>query len=223
MQGRKLASIIDHTLLRATATEADIEKLCWEARVHGFGTVCIQPCFVKLAAALLEGTAVKVATVIGFPLGATTSEIKAEEAQQAVENGAQELDLVLNIGALKEKRFEYVLADLKGVIERAGEARVKVIMETCYLTDDEIIKACQLAVAAGAEFVKTSTGFGPAGAKLEQVQLMRQTVGPGIGVKAAGGISCYEDAIAMIKAGANRIGASAGIKIIKGKVKTGCS
>jgi deoxyribose-phosphate aldolase len=163
MQGRKLASIIDHTLLRATATEADIEKLCWEARVHGFGTVCIQPCFVKLAAALLEGTAVKVATVIGFPLGATTSEIKAEEAQQAVENGAQELDLVLNIGALKEKRFEYVLADLKGVIERAGEARVKVIMETCYLTDDEIIKACQLAVAAGAEFVKTSTGFGPAG------------------------------------------------------------
>ncbi|HHV08559.1 MAG TPA: deoxyribose-phosphate aldolase [Firmicutes bacterium] len=210
----KLAQMIDHTLLKATATGADIKELCQEAKEYGFGAVCVQPCYVKLAADELQGTPVKVATVIGFPLGATTSQTKAAEAKEAVKNGAAELDMVLNIGALKEGRFDYVSQDIKAVIEVANGTLVKVILETCYLTDEEIIKACQLAVSAGANFVKTSTGFGTAGAKAAQVRLMRQTVGPDIGVKASGGIRSYADAVAMVDAGASRIGASAGIDIV---------
>ena len=206
--------MIDHTLLKATATGADIKKLCQEAKEYGFGAVCVQPCYVKLAADELQGTPVKVATVIGFPLGATTSQTKALEAQEAVKNGADELDMVLNVGALKEGRFDYVGQDIEAVIQAANGTPVKVILETCYLTDEEIIKACQLAVSAGANFVKTSTGFGTAGAKADQVRLMRQTVGPDIGVKASGGIRSYADAVAMVDAGASRIGASAGIDIV---------
>lgn len=214
MERSKLAQMIDHTLLKATATGADIKELCHEAKEYGFGAVCVQPCYVKLAADELQGTPVKVATVIGFPLGATTSQTKAAEAKEAVKNGAAELDMVLNIGALKEGRFDYVSQDIKAVIEVANGTLVKVILETCYLTDEEIIKACQLAVSAGANFVKTSTGFGTAGAKAAQVRLMRQTVGPDIGVKASGGIRSYADAVAMVDAGASRIGASAGIDIV---------
>ncbi len=214
MERSKLAQMIDHTLLKATATGADIKELCQEAKEYGFGAVCVQPCYVKLAADELQGTPVKVATVIGFPLGATTSQTKAAEAKEAVKNGAAELDMVLNIGALKEGRFDYVSQDIKAVIEVANGTLVKVILETCYLTDEEIIKACQLAVSAGANFVKTSTGFGTAGAKAAQVRLMRQTVGPDIGVKASGGIRSYADAVAMVDAGASRIGASAGIDIV---------
>lgn len=214
MERSKLAQMIDHTLLKATATGADIKELCQEAKEYGFGAVCVQPCYVKLAADELQGTPVKVATVIGFPLGATTSQTKAAEAKEAVKNGAAELDMVLNIGALKEGRFDYVGQDIKAVIEVANGTLVKVILETCYLTDEEIIKACQLAVSAGANFVKTSTGFGTAGAKAAQVRLMRQTVGPDIGVKASGGIRSYADAVAMVDAGASRIGASAGIDIV---------
>lgn len=216
MRRSELAKIIDHTLLKATVTGADIKKLCQEAIDFGFGAVCVQPCYVKLAADELKGTAVKVATVIGFPLGTNESETKAAEAQLAARNGAAELDMVLNVGALKEGRFDYVSKDIEAVVKAAAGALVKVILETCYLTEDEIIQACQLAVAARANFVKTSTGFGTAGAKVDQVRLMRQTVGPKMGVKASGGIRTYADAIAMIEAGANRIGASAGIQIISG-------
>lgn len=219
MKRSELAKIIDHTLLKATATSTDIKKLCQEAKDYGFGAVCVQPCYVKVACSELQETPVKVATVIGFPLGATTSETKAAETVQAVRNGAAEVDMVLNVGALKEGRFDYVSTDIAAVMKAAAGALVKVILETCYLTEAEIIKACQLAVAAGADFVKTSTGFGTAGAKAEYVRLMRQTVGPDIGVKASGGIHSYEDAVTMVEAGANRIGASASIQIISGAIK----
>lgn len=214
MKRSELAKMIDHTLLKAMASSGDIRNLCQEAAEHGFGAVCVQPCYVKLACDELKGTPVKVATVIGFPLGATTGLAKAAEAREAVANGAAELDMVLNVGALKEGRFDYVGADIKAVVKAAAGALVKVILETCYLTDEEIVRACQLAVSVGAGFVKTSTGFGSAGAKADQVRLMRQTVGADIGVKASGGIRSYADAMAMIEAGANRIGASAGIRII---------
>jgi deoxyribose-phosphate aldolase len=216
VQCSELAPTIDHTLLKPTATGADIKKLCQEAKDYGFGAVCVQPCYVKLACSELQGTPVKVATVIGFPLGANTSETKAAEAQEAVRNGAEELDMVLNIGALKEGRFDDVSRDIEAVVKAAAGALVKVILETCYLTAEEIVRACQLAVAAGADFVKTSTGFGTAGAKADQVRLMRETVGPKIGVKASGEIRTYADAIAMIEAGASRIGASASIQIVSG-------
>ena len=216
MNRSDLAQMIDHTLLKATATSTDIKKLCQEAKNYGFGAVCVQPCYVKLACSELQGTAVKVATVIGFPLGVSTSETKGAEAGQAIKNGAAEVDMVLNVGALKEGRFDYVGKDIGVVVKASAGALVKVILETCYLTEAEISQACQLAVAAGADFVKTSTGFGTTGAKAHQVRLMRQTVGPDIGVKASGGIHSYGDAMAMIEAGANRIGASAGIQIISG-------
>ncbi|BCV24648.1 deoxyribose-phosphate aldolase [Gelria sp. Kuro-4] len=215
MQLKELARMIDHTLLKPTATPAAIRALCQEAKEHGFGAVCVQPCYVKLAEEELKETAVKVATVIGFPLGVTTSLVKAAEAGEAVANGADELDMVLNIGAVKAGGWDRVENDIRAVVQAAGTALVKVILETCYLTDEEIVRACQAAVAAGAGFVKTSTGFGPAGAKPEHVRLMRQTVGPNIGVKAAGGIRTFRDAQAMIEAGATRLGASSGVQIIK--------
>lgn len=209
-----LASQIDHTNLKPTATTGEIGALCAEALEYHFASVCVNPCHTTTAKKALQGSDVKVAVAIGFPLGATTTPAKAFEAREATLNGADELDMVINIGALKEGHDSFVEGDIRAVVEAAGQAVVKVIVETCYLTDDEIVRACRLAVRAGAGFVKTSTGFGPAGAKVEHVRLMRAAVGPEIGVKAAGGIRTYQDAIDMIEAGANRIGTSAGISII---------
>jgi len=210
-----LALLIDHTNLKPAATTGEIELLCAEALEYHFASVCVNPCQAATAKKALQGSDVKVAVVIGFPLGATTTLTKDFEAREAILNGADELDMVINVGALKEGRDSFVEEDIRAVVEAAGQALVKVIIEACWLTDDQIVRACRLAVRAGAGFVKTSTGFGPAGAKVEQVRLMRAAVGAEIGVKAAGGIRTYQDAIAMIEAGANRLGTSAGISIIQ--------
>ena len=212
-----VAHFIDHTLLKAEATHDQIAQLCYEARKFGFAAVCVNPTNVKLCSQLLQGSPVHVCAVVGFPLGATPPEVKAFEAQQAVENGASEIDMVLNIGALKSKDYTLVERDI-GTVARtchAGGAILKVIIEAALLTDEEKVIACQLAKAAGADYVKTSTGFGPGGATAHDVALMRRAVGPEIGVKAAGGIRTYEDAQAMVAAGATRIGASAGVKIVQ--------
>lgn len=213
----KIAKYIDHTLLKADATAAEVEKLCQEAREYDFKTVCLNPVWVEYAKELLEGTDVGITTVIGFPLGANTPEIKVAEAKQAVENGAADVDMVINIGALKNEDYDTVLNDIKAVVDEvAGKAIVKVIIETSLLTKAEKVRASELAKEAGADFVKTSTGFSTGGATVEDVQLMRATVGPNMGVKASGGVRSYEDAIAMIEAGATRIGASSGIAIVEG-------
>lgn len=213
-----LARMIDHTLLKADATEADIRKLCAEAREHLFASVCVNPANVALCAELLAGSEVKVCTVVGFPLGATTPEVKAFETQQAIEDGATEIDTVLNIGALKSGQAERVQQDIRAVVEACPEGVVtKVILETCLLTDDEKITACLLAQAVGADFVKTSTGFSIGGATVHDVALMRRTVGPDMGVKASGGIRDRATALAMIEAGATRLGASASIAIASGE------
>jgi len=212
---KNVASIIDHTLLKADATEKDILKCCEEGKKYGFASVCIQPCYVKLAAEVLKGSKVRVATVIGFPLGANLTSVKAFETARAVEDGADELDMVLNIGALKQGDADYVEKDIRAVVEAASGALVKVILETCYLTDEEKVLACKLCKNAGAHFVKTSTGFASAGAVVEDVALMRRTVGTEMGVKAAGGIRTLESLKAMVEAGANRIGTSSGIKILE--------
>ncbi|HHV97760.1 MAG TPA: deoxyribose-phosphate aldolase [Clostridiaceae bacterium] len=217
---KNITAIIDHTLLKAEATEKDILKCCEDAKKYGFASVCIHPCYVKLAAEALKGSPVKVATVIGFPLGANHFSVKAFEAAKAVEDGVNELDMVINIGALKQRRAEYVENDIRVVVEAAKSAIVKVILETCYLTKEEKILACELCKKAGAHFVKTSTGFASAGATVEDVALMRKIVGQDMGVKAAGGIRTLESLIAMVKAGANRIGTSSGIKIIE-EIKEG--
>ena len=212
-----LARLIDHTLLRPDATRTQIEKLCQEAFEYRFASVCINPTWVQLAASLLRGTPVRVCTVIGFPLGAATTDIKAEEAADAIYRGARELDMVLNVGALKSGEDLLVLSDMQAVVRKARDiALVKVILETALLTDDEKIRACRLAQQAGADLVKTSTGFGPGGATEADVALMRRTVGPDLGVKAAGGIRDRETALAMIRAGATRIGASASVAIVTG-------
>ncbi len=214
---RDIASYIDHTLLKPEATAAEIEKLCKEAREYHFAAVCVNPPFVKQCADLLRGSDVQVATVVGFPLGAHTSATKVFETEQACVDGATEIDMVINIGALKAKRDEVVRDDIRGVVQaahRAG-ALVKVIIEAALLTDEEKIRASRLSQEAGADFVKTSTGFGPGGATAHDVALMRETVGPNIGVKAAGGVKDYAQAQEMIKAGATRIGASAGVKIVQ--------
>ena len=213
-----IAKYIDHTNLKAYASEEDIIKLCDEARRYNFYAVCVNPYRVKLAKEQLQGTNIKVATVIGFPLGATPTEVKVFEAKKALEDGADEVDMVLNIGALKDKAYKYVRNDIAEVVRIAHEkgAIVKVIIETCYLSEEEKEIACKLAVEAGADFVKTSTGFGTGGATIEDVKLMRKVVGDKLGVKAAGGIRTYEEALAMINAGANRIGTSSGVKIIEG-------
>ncbi|MCX7902957.1 MAG: deoxyribose-phosphate aldolase [Caloramator sp.] len=214
-----VASIIDHTILKAETTPEDIKRVCNEAKENSFASVCVNPCYVKLVADELKGSNVKVCTVIGFPLGATTKEVKAFETKKAIEDGANEVDMVINIGMLKAGNYDYVKDDIKAVVDAAkGKALVKVIIETCLLTDDEKIMACKLAKEAGADFVKTSTGFSKWGAKAEDVKLMRDTVGPEMGVKASGGVHSFEDAIKMIEAGANRIGASSSLKII-GKSK----
>lgn len=216
----RIAQMIDHTLLKPEATEQEILKLCEEAKAHGFASVCVNPYFVKTAAQALQGSPVKVCTVIGFPLGATDARVKAYETKLAIEDGAQEVDMVINIGALKSGDAEAVERDIQAVVEAAKErALVKVILETCLLTDEEIVRACELAKKAGADFVKTSTGFSSGGATVEAVRLMRQAVGESLGVKASGGIRDYETAKAMIDAGATRIGASAGIKIVEGEKK----
>ncbi|XJZ27995.1 deoxyribose-phosphate aldolase [Bacillota bacterium Lsc_1132] len=219
---QNIASMIDHTLLKANATRAEIVKLAEEAKKYSFASVCVNPTWVQTAAELLADTPeVKVCTVIGFPLGAATSETKAFETKNAIENGATEVDMVINIGALKDNQDEFVEQDIRAVVEAAkGKALTKVIIETCLLTDEEKVRACQLAVKAGADFVKTSTGFSTGGATVEDIQLMRQTVGPEIGVKASGGIRSREDAVAMIEAGATRIGASSGVAIVKGETST---
>jgi len=216
-----IAKYIDHTNLKSYATKEDIIKLCEEAKKYGFYAVCVNPYRVKLAKEHLKGTDIKVASVIGFPLGATPTEVKVFEAKKALENGADELDMVTNIGALKDKDYEYVKKDIEDVTKVAHEkgAIVKVIIETCYLSEEEKEIACKLAMEAGADFVKTSTGFGTGGATIEDVKLMRKVVGDKLGVKAAGGIRTYEEALAMINAGANRIGTSSGVKIIEGSKK----
>lgn len=214
----EVAKMIDHTVLKPVAQQEDVIKLCQEAREYNFASVCINPCYVPLAVEQLKGSSVKVCTVIGFPLGSTTTEVKAFETADAVKNGATEVDMVINIGALKQGQQDVVLKDIQAVVETAKEvnpeAITKVIIETCYLTLEEKVLACQLAKQAGAHFVKTSTGFGTGGATVEDITLMRETVGPEMGVKASGGIRNAQDAMAMITAGANRIGASAGIAII---------
>lgn len=217
-----LASMIDHTLLKPDARAEQIRHLCAEARQYGFASVCLNPTWVSLAAALLAGTEVKVCTVVGFPLGATLPEVKAYETQAAIAAGADEVDMVLNIGRLKDGEDQAVEEDIRAVVQAARQARpddpviVKVILETVLLTDEEKQRACRLAQAAGADFVKTSTGFSGGGATPEDVALMRQVVGDRMGVKAAGGVRTAEDALAMIAAGANRIGASAGVAIVEG-------
>ena len=215
MKKNALAKYIDHTLLKPDATEAQIEKLCAEAREYGFASVCVNSCYASLAARLLAGSDVAVCCVVGFPLGAATTAAKAFEAADAAQNGATEIDMVINVGAAKDGRWDDVEADIAGVAAAIeGKALLKVIIETCLLTDGEKIEACRAAVRAGADFVKTSTGFSKAGANAADVALMRKTVGPEIGVKAAGGIRTCADAMAMIEAGASRIGASAGIAIL---------
>jgi deoxyribose-phosphate aldolase len=193
-----------------------IDKLCAEAKEHDFASVCVNPTWVKRCAELLKGTDVKVCTVIGFPLGASTPAVKAAETRDAIANGAAEVDMVLNIGALKSGDLELVKADVKAVKEAAGSVLVKVILETGLLTDEEKVTACKLCVEAGADYVKTSTGFGHGGATVEDIALMRKTVGPNIGVKASGGVRDRATALAMIEAGASRIGTSSGVAIVTG-------
>jgi len=214
----KLAKMIDSTNVKATASRSDIEKLCKDAVHHGFGCVCVNPIYVKLTSQLLKGSDVKVCSTVGFPFGATLPEIKALEAIKAVENGAQELDMVINLSALKSGNYEAVKEDIAAVVDakRLDErVIVKVIIETACLMDEEKVVACKLAKDAGADFVKTCTGFFGKGATVEDVRLMRQTVGEAMGVKAAGGIRTYADAVAMIRAGANRIGTSTAVQIIE--------
>ncbi|MFH2069621.1 MAG: deoxyribose-phosphate aldolase [Elusimicrobiota bacterium] len=215
--GRKIGSLIDHTLLKANATQEEIGKLCEEARKFKFASVCINPAYVSMCAQLLKGSGVRVCTVVGFPLGATTPTAKAIESRDAVANGADEIDMVINIGALKSGNHQLVLEDIKAIREATKGKLLKVILETAYLTKEEKIKGCLLSKEAGADFVKTSTGFGPSGATVEDVRLMREVVGPSIGVKAAGGIRSTEDARKMVEAGATRIGASASVSIVTGK------
>jgi len=212
-----LASYIDHTILKANARRADIEKLCAEAKQYGFASVCVNSCYVPLAAELLRGTQVKVCCVAGFPLGAMDTASKTFEAAQAVRNGAREVDMVINIGAVKDGRWDYVREDIASVCRACHPAaQVKVILENCLLEREEIVRACETAAEAGADFVKTSTGFSTGGARVEDVALMKKTVGGRVKVKAAGGIRTTADARAMIEAGADRIGASAGIAIVEG-------
>ncbi|HHY10252.1 MAG TPA: deoxyribose-phosphate aldolase [Firmicutes bacterium] len=213
---KRLAAVIDHTLLKPAASRRDIEKLCQEARRYGFATVCINPVHVALAAELLRGSDVKVCTVVGFPLGAATTLTKVWETRDALAAGAGEIDMVINIGSLVEGDYARVYADLTAVREAAAEKVLKVILETGLLTKEQIVRGSILTKMAGADFVKTSTGFGPGGATVEDVTLMREVVGVGFGVKAAGGIRDYDTAVAMLRAGANRIGASAGIDIVHG-------
>lgn len=211
----ELNKYIDHTLLKPEATKAQITKLCQEARQYDFASVCVNTCYVPLAKELLAGSDVKVCCVVGFPLGAMDTVSKAFEAKTAVANGAQEVDMVINIGALKDKDYDYVTKDIAAVVEASKPAIVKVIIEACLLTDEEKVEACKCSMNAKAEFVKTSTGFSTHGATSEDVALMKKTVGNVCKVKAAGGVRSYDDAMKMIEAGADRLGCSAGIKVME--------
>ena len=212
---KNIAKMIDHTVLKAVTTKEDVIKICSEAKEYGFFSVCINPTNIELAKEELKDSDVKVCTVIGFPLGANTKEVKAFETKDAIKKGADEVDMVINIGALKDKNYDLVLEDIKAVVDAANkEALVKVIIETCYLTDEEKKIACELAVKAGTDYVKTSTGFGTGGSTPKDIKLMRETVGENIGVKASGGVRTKNDAIAVIDAGTSRIGASASIAIV---------
>ncbi|BCP57553.1 deoxyribose-phosphate aldolase [Streptococcus suis] len=212
----KLNKYIDHTILKPETTQEQVEKILSEAKEYDFASVCVNPTWVSLAAESLKDSDVKVCTVIGFPLGANTSAVKAFETKDAIANGADEIDMVINVGALKAGNDALVLDDIKAVVDASGDKLVKVIIETCLLTDDEKVRACQLSKEAGADYVKTSTGFSTGGATVADVALMRKTVGPDMGVKASGGARSYEDAIAFIEAGASRIGASSGVAIMNG-------
>ncbi|QHI73036.1 deoxyribose-phosphate aldolase [Aminipila terrae] len=218
---KKLNNYFDHTLLKAEATEADIKKLCAQAKEYDFYSVCVNGCYVPLAVEELKDTDVKVAVVVGFPLGAVSTEVKAFETDWVCGQGAKEVDMVINVGALKEARYEYVKDDICAVVALADEhdAIVKVILETCLLTDEEIIKACELSMEAGAQFVKTSTGFSTGGATEQHVALMRKTVGSRAKVKASGAIRDLETTLKMIEAGADRIGASASVAIMNDYLK----
>ena len=212
----KLNKYIDHTILKPEITQEQVEKILSEAKEYDFASVCVNPTWVSLAAESLKDSDVKVCTVIGFPLGANTSAVKAFETEDAIANGADEIDMVINVGALKAGNDALVLDDIKAVVDASGDKFVKVIIEACLLTDDEKVRACQLSKEAGADYVKTSTGFSTGGATVADVTLMRKTVGPDMGVKASGGARSYEDAIAFIEAGASRIGASSGVAIMNG-------
>ncbi len=220
-QDMRLARMIDHTLLKPEATPDQIAQLCFEARKYNFASVCVNPAWVPLCSQLLQGSPVKVCTVIGFPLGASAPEVKAFETENAILQGATEIDMVINIGALKARDLDLVARDIRGVVQasHARQAIVKVIIEAALLNDEEKTIACLLSKEAGADFVKTSTGFASGGATVHDVELMRKAVGAEMGVKAAGGVRTYEDAEKMVKAGATRIGASAGVKIIQGPGK----
>ncbi len=217
---RDLSKYIEHTVLSAFATEADVTRVCEEAKAYGFASVCINPCYVAKARELLCGSGVNVCTVIGFPLGATSTAAKVAETKQAYEDGCEEFDMVIAVGALKEGRLDYVLSDIKAVVEAAQGKTVKVIIETAYLTDDEKVTACKLCAEAGAHFVKTCTGFSNAKdaenkATVHDVVLMRAHIPSHMKVKASAGIRSYEDALALVDAGADRLGTSAGVKIVE--------
>ncbi len=216
-QQEGIAAVIDHTLLAATATEAQIEQLCKEAIKYHFASVCVNSCWVELCVKLLKKSDVKVCTVVGFPLGAMATKSKAHEAKDAVMAGAGEIDMVINVGYLKGHDDDLVQHDITSVKKVCGNAKLKVIIETCLLTDEQKVRACRLAKASGADYVKTSTGFAGGGATVEDVRLMRKTVGLEMGVKASGGVRSWEDAKAMIEAGATRIGASSSIAIVEGE------
>ena len=216
MTKEEVAGMIDHTILGAEVTKEAVKEKCREAKEYNFASVCANPDQVALMAEELADSPVKVCTVIGFPLGVNATTTKIAEAEIAAADGADELDMVIKVGALKEGDYELVKNDIKAVVEAAGDKLVKVIIETCYLTDQQKVKACELAKAAGADFVKTSTGFGSGGATVEDIALMRKTVGEKMGVKASGGIHSLAEAEAMIEAGATRIGASSGVQIIEG-------
>lgn len=208
--------LFDHTILKADATEAAVAKICAEAKEYNFMSVCVNTYYTAFVAEQLKDSDVKVCTVVGFPLGQMSTKAKALETKCAIEDGADEIDMVLNVAALKDGKYDVVLEDIKAVKAACGAALLKVILETCLLTKEEIVKACELSVEAGADFVKTSTGFSTRGATAEDIALMRKTVGPDIGVKASGGVRDSKGAIAMVEAGANRIGASATIAILSG-------
>ena len=224
MTKKEIAGFIDHTQLSACATEDDIKKLCAEAVKYGFASCCVNPYYVPMAAEILRGTGVKVCTVIGFPLGANSIDDKASQAAMGVSEGADEVDMVVNLGAVKDGKWDEVFEEIYAVRcavddVDCGESKKiveKVILETCYLNDEEIVAVCRKALEAGADFVKTSTGFGTGGATVHAVELMRKTVGKNMGVKASGGIHSFEEAVAMIEAGADRLGCSASVKIVEG-------
>ncbi|MCK5882627.1 MAG: deoxyribose-phosphate aldolase [Bacteriovoracaceae bacterium] len=221
MEAKEIASRIDHTLLKANATEEELKVLCHEAREYTFATVCVNPSNIQFCKKELEGCPVGVCTVIGFPLGANTSATKSFETKNAIELGADEVDMVINVGAMKNGNYDLVKNDIKAVVDAAGKTPVKVIIETCLLTDDEKVKACEMSKEVGASFVKTSTGFSTGGATKEDIFLMRKTVGPELGVKASGGVRSSEDAEMMIANGATRIGASSSVKIVTGLTASG--